>query len=362
VDQYDSLGSFAPAGSLATGIPQVKFPDLSTGIVDIPNTIATNSLQAGKFRRGYIESFNLTVQRDIGAGFVLQTGYVGTRSIRQALTYFEANAGLVPGAGAAGRPLFAKFGVNANRQFFIPMATNRYDAWQSNLTRRFSNGLFLTSSYTWSKSLGINAGNSDSGLRFYVPSQYSKNWAVSDFDRTHSFTTAANYELPFGKGKRFANGGPASMVAGGWQINPLIAWYSGTPFIVLSDGASLNAPQNTQVADQTNANVRKLGGVGTGAPFYDPSAFDAVRDARFGNMGLNALRGPLRFNMNLGLFRKFQVTERADVQFRAEALNFTNTPAQNNPNATVTNPSNFMVITGAQQTQRTIRFGLRLGF
>ncbi|MGH9719734.1 MAG: carboxypeptidase regulatory-like domain-containing protein [Bryobacteraceae bacterium] len=366
VDEYQPLNSFSPAGSFSTGIPAVKFPDISSGVVDIANTVATNSLQAGKFRRGYIESFNLTVQRDLGAGFVLQTGYVGTRSIRQALTYFESNAGLVPGAGAAGRPYFSKFGVNSNRQFFIPMATNRYDAWQSNMTRRFSGGLFLTSSFTWSKSLGINAGNSDSGLRFYVPSQFSKNKAVSDFDRTLTWVSAANYTLPFGKGKRFATGGPAAMLLGGWALTPSLAVYSGTPFIVGTDGASLNAPQNTQVADQINSDVKKLGGVGAGAPFYDPAAFAPVTQARFGNMGLNALRGPRLFNMNLGVFRRFDVSERINVQFRAEALNFTNTPALNNPNATVSTPSNFMVITStnanAPSPQRTIRFGLRLGF
>ena len=103
-DEYNGPNSFVPAGSFTTGIPSVVFPDLSSGIIDIPNTILTNSLLPGKFRRGFIESFNFTVQREIGAGFVLQAAYVGTRSIRQALTYFEANAGIVPGAGAAGRP------------------------------------------------------------------------------------------------------------------------------------------------------------------------------------------------------------------------------------------------------------------
>jgi hypothetical protein len=365
-DEYSPVNSFLAAGSLATGIPAVKFPDLSSGILDIPNTIATNSLQAGKFRRGYIESFNFTIQRDLGANFVLQTSYVGTRSIRQALTYFEANAGLVPGAGANGRPLYLKYGVNVNRSFFIPMATNRYDAWQTNLTRRFSGGLFMTASYTWSKVIGINAGNSDSGLRFYVPSQYSKNRAVADFDRTHSFTTAANWELPFGKGKKLASSGVAAAIIGGWQLNPTIALYSGTPFIVGTDGASLNAPQNTQVADQVRADVQKLGGVGSGAPFYDPTAFAPVREARFGNMGLNAIRGPQLFNMNLGLFRRFNITEATNLQFRAEALNFTNTPALSNPNATASTPSNFMMITSTISTvtsaQRTIRFGLRFAF
>jgi hypothetical protein len=362
INEFAALNSFSPAGSLATGIPAATFPDLSTGILDIPNTIATNSLQAGEFRRGYIESFNVTVQHDLGAGLTLQTGYVGTRSIRQAVTYFEANAGLVPGAGAAGRPLFQKFGVNANRQFFIPMAHQRYDAWQTNLTRRFSRGLYVTSSYTWGKAIGITAGNSDQGLRFYVPSQFSKNRTLTDFDRTHSWVSAFSWQLPFGRGQRYANSGAAAMLAGGWQVNPGIVLYSGTPFTVGSDGASLNAPQNTQVADQIRGDVEHRGGVGSGNPFYDPSAFAPVREARFGNMALNALRGPRLFGMNLGVFRSFDVTEQWNIQFRAEALNLTNTPALNNPNATVTTPSNFMQITGAQQTQRTIRFGLRLGF
>jgi hypothetical protein len=273
-----------------------------------------------------------------------------------------SSAGLIPGAGVNGRPLFQKFGVTTTRSYYIPIATNRYDSLQTNLTRRFSNSLFLPSSYTWSKTFGLTAGNSDSGLRFYVPSEFYRNWTLTDFDRMHSWTAAANYELPFGRGKRFAADGAAAAIFGGWQVNPTVALYSGTPFTVGSSDASLNAPNNTQVADQITAEVTKFGGVGTGAPFYDPTAFAAVRDVRFGNMAANALRGPRLFNMNLGLFRSFQATERFNVQFRAEALNFTNTPALNNPSATVTTPASFMMITGAQQTQRTIRFGLRLAF
>jgi hypothetical protein len=113
------------------------------------------------------------------------------------------------------------------------------------------------------------------------------------------------------------------------------------PFIVTADGSSLNAPGNTQVADQINGNVTKLGGVGLGAPFYDPSAFVPVvcpsntpscTTARFGNMGLNALRGPQLFNMNLGIFREFSATERIKLQFRGEALDLTNTPPLAQPN------------------------------
>jgi hypothetical protein len=375
VNEFQPLNSFVWGGTLQSGIPAPVFPDITSGVINLPPTFTTNTLQAGTFRRGYIESFNFTVQRELGAGFVLQTGYVGTRSIRQALSYYDANAGFIPGAGANGRPYFLLYGANVSRNLFIPMATNRYDAWQSNVTRRLSRGLFMTGSYTWSKALGINAGNSDSGLRFYVPSQYSKNRAVADFDRTHAFVTALNYELPFGKGHALANSGFVSHVLGGWRLNPNIAWYSGMPFIVTADGSSLNAPSNTQVADQINANVAKLGGVGLGAPFYDPSAFIPIvcpantpscTTARFGNMGLNAIRGPQLFNMNLGVFREFSPTEKLKLQFRGEALDLTNTPPLAQPNASVSTPSNFMMITGTISTataqQRVMRFGLRLSY
>jgi hypothetical protein len=359
VDEYVQSG-FAYAGDLRTGIPAVRFPDVSSGVIDIPNTISTNSLLAGKFRRGYIQSFNFTFQRELVGGFVISSSFVGTRSIRQALTYFNYNAGLVPGAGNAGRPL-SGLGINVDRNFFIPMALQKYKSWQNNLTRRFSGGLFLTVNYTLSRAEGINAGNSDNGLRFYVPSQFSKNNSVADFDRTHSFTGAANWEVPFGKGKKLATSGPASHILGGWQLNPAFQAYSGLPFIVTADGSSLAAPANTQVADWSGS-ANLLRGVGLGAPFYDVSGFKAITEQRFGNMPLNGVRGPRYFLMNLGLFRQFRVTESVNLQFRSEALNLTNTPTLNNPNANVSSPSNFMAITGANQTQRTIRFGLRLAF
>jgi hypothetical protein len=249
------------------------------------------------------------------------------------------------------------------------MANQRYDSLQTNVTKRFSRGLFLTTSYTWAKAIGISAGDSDSGVRFYVPSQFYANKAVPDFDRTHTWVTAANWELPFGKGKMFATSAVASAIAGGWQLNPSLSLYSGRPFIVTADNSGLNAPgNNTQVADQLRADVTKLGGVGAGAPFYDPTAFAAIPTSqpRFGNMGLNALRGPRAFGMNLGLFRKFSIKERADLQFRAEAMNLTNTPALNNPNANVSTPANFMQITSTNSNtpapQRILRFGLRFSF
>jgi hypothetical protein len=352
----------------------VTFPDLSSGVVSIPDTIATNTLLKGEFKRGYIESFNFFVQRQLPGNLNFQVGYAGTRSVHQALTYFELNPGVVIGAGLNGRPLFQKFGVRSARSAFLPFATNRYDGLQLQLTRRFSGGLMFTSSYTWSKSLGLNSGgsaftssgNSDSGLAFYVPSQMPKNHGVLGFDRTQVFTLAGSYEMPFGKGKKMLTGGAGAMIAGGWQVNAVLSAYTGLPFTAYADAASLNAPQNSQVADQLVRDIPKPGGIGVGQPYYDRAAFANVSQPRFGTSPLNSLRGPGMVNCDLGLFRSFKATERISLQFRAEAFNFTNTPhfenpGQSNSNNNVTN-SGFMYITTALQDQRTIRLGLRLAF
>ena len=119
------------------------------------------------------------------------------------------------------------------------------------------------------------------------------------------------------------------------------------------------------MADQIGPSVAKLGGVGSRSPFYDPSGCAPFPQVRFGNMGLNALRGPRLFNMNLRVFRKFNLRESISLRFQAGALNLTNTPALNSPNADLTTPSHFMRITSTISTvtspQRTIRFVLRIG-
>jgi hypothetical protein len=176
-------------------------------------------------------------------------------------------------------------------------------------------------------------------------------------------------ELPFGKGKRWAQNGVAGALLGNWQVNGVLSLVSGRPFNVTASGTSLNAPGNTQTADQVKSSVEKLGGIGTavsGVPdqrYFDPTAFANVTQVRFGTTGRNILRGPGLENFDLSLFRIFPITERFRIEFRAESFNFTNTPHFNNPVNGVT-ASNFMVITStnANFPERQFRFGLRLNY
>jgi hypothetical protein len=152
-------------------------------------------------------------------------------------------------------------------------------------------------------------------------------------------------------------------VLGGWQLNGIFSAYSGTPLNVTSSAASLNAPGNTQTADQAKSEVEQLGGIGIGSPWFDPDAFIPVTEVRFGNTGRNILRGPGAVNVELSVFRSFSLTERVDLQFRVEAFNVTNTPHFGQPATNASNRANFGTITTtADQDQRTLRFGLRVSF
>ena len=137
-----------------------------------------------------------------------------------------------------------------------------------------------------------------------------------------------------------------------------------------ASSSSLNMPGNQQTPDQVGPLVY-TGCVGSdpGCRFFDITAFKRVTDVRFGTVGRNTLRRPGVVNMDLSLYRIFKLTEKFDVQFRAEAFNMTNTPHFQRPNRNV-NSSSFGRITSTDSGGRTFaggrsrefRFGLRIGF
>jgi hypothetical protein len=367
--QYQGRSTWEAAGSLRTGIPVVPPVDLGNGMIPIPGTVTTNTLHQ-TFRRGYVESFNATIQRELPGGFTGQASYVGTRGIRQ-MVFVNANAA-PPGTGAAGRALNVLHGRTADTRVLTPFRTANYNALQTQLDRRFSQGFLMTAAYTFSKAISYN-DNSDNTLSVNWPGAFERNRARTGYDRPHNFNAGVLYELPFGKGKRWAQEGWRSHLLGGWQINGIFSSYSGTPFTVTSSAASLNAPGNDQTADQVLPDVQKLGGIGRNASYFDPNAFAPVSAVRFGTSGRNILRGPGLVNLDFGLFRTFAVSERWKVEFRAESFNFTNTPHFNNPGANVSaatrGPDGSIrslggstEVTSAQADERQFRFALRIVF
>ncbi len=364
--RMESPDGLTPAATLSQGILPVQAPAEGNGILDIPSNYAFGGYPQ-KLDRGYIQSWNLTVQRELGRNFTGQLGYVATRSVRQ-LGLVDQNAGQVIGAGDEGKPLLATFGRTASTVFLQPLGDGHYDSLQAQLSRRFAAGLSLNVNYTWGKAINVITNSSATPNVQAVP-YLSRNRALTDNDRTHNLGITSVWEIPVGPGRRWlSDGGIASHILGGWQINNMISMMSGLPFSVLADDTSLNLPGSTQTADQVKDQVTKLGGVGRSTPYYDPAAFAEVTEARFGNSGYNTLRGPGLFNWDFGLTREFAFTDRYRLQFRMEAFNFTNTPHLANPDNNVGDGADFMTITGTQDLgregidERQFRLGFRFTF
>jgi len=366
--------TFAPAGTLTglnagptapgpytylpIGISAVPVLPNAPGVIPLPNNIGTTTIPQN-FRRGYINSFNLTVERQF-AGFVGNVGYVGSRGIRP-LSNINVNPA-TPGGGTAGRVLNARFGGTwGDINQLTPLANSYYDSLQAKLTRRFG-GSQIGFVYTLSKALDYEDNEELSFILF--PLDLSRNKAVAGFDRTHNFQAYGLWELPFGQGKRFAQHGIARALAGGWQINWILSAMSGTPFTITDSGTGaqfLNAPGNTQTANLV-APVHITRGrpasscSSSSCQYFNPASFQQVSatspgllDGFFGNAGRNIIRGPGYFNLDMSLFRNFKISERFTFQFEADAFSVTNTPHFNNPNSNISG-ANFGAITSTLVT------------
>jgi len=364
--QYSGANSYTAAGSLATGIPTLIGPDIRQGSFPLPANVGTLTFPQD-FNRGYIESYNFTMQRIMGLGFNAQAAYVGTRTVRPVSEVNINAAG--PGTGNAGTPLFAKFG-NANTiNDQIPFNGGRYNSLQTQLKRSAGSSVFGIV-YTYSRAIDF-FDTENAQLTWAWEPMWYRNKALAGYDRTHNFQTYAVYTLPFGHGHQWASHGIAAALAGGWTVNTILSRMSGTPFNVLSSGTSVNAPGNTQTADVVLPTVAILGGHGPNSPYFNPLAFAPVSAVRFGTSGRNIVRGPGFFNLDASVFRDFKIRETIKLQFRAESYGLTNTPQFANPAATVSNATfvngvvanyNGYDIISSSSGERQIRFAMKLIF
>ena len=355
---YNPVNGFQWARTLAQGIPAPDLPNLSAGVVPLPSTADMRSPWAGEIHRGYTQSWNFTVERRLPMDILGSVAYVGTSSVHL-LADQDINAGS-PGGGALSQPYYPLFGRQNATNMWDGYLSSNYHSLQVSVRKSLSNGLMLQGAYTWSKAIDMTDDDGWAGVGWNWAPVFHRNRAPSGFDRTHVFQMGWVYELPMGKGKKFVNSGPASYIVGGWSVNGVMAAYTGMPFTVTAPGGTLDAPHNTQTADQVGS-VHKLQAIGRGAYYYDPGSFAAVTTVRFGSTGRNILRNPGMWNTDLMINRDFPITEKLRLSFRTEFYNFPNTSHFDGVASGDVTSGNFMRILSSSG-ERQIRFGLRLGF
>ena len=392
-------GNFHPAASLSNPYPNgLLQPTGNTlgGLSGIGQAIAIFSPSSQS--AGYVQEYSLEVQRQAPAGFALTLGALGSHSLhlneiglnidQLDPSYFPLGSTLTQ---KVANPLYNNGGVGtvgtatvSRAQLLLPFPQYTsvtlsnsdtgfayYYAVYLRAQRRLANGLTVLASYTWSRSesnvLGVStAGAGQITSLSGAQNAYDKNAerSLSTQDVPSRFTTAVTYELPFGKGKPFLTSGRiVNLIVGGWSANAVGILQTGYPLAVTQPnnnsviGASLQRPNATGVSPET-----------VGSPdgridgWLNPAAFSQAPLFSFGNITpFLRDRGPGLFNWDVSAFKTFSIRERLKAQFRAEALNATNTVYFGYPNTTYTNP-NFGKITTQVNNPRLIQLGARFTF
>jgi hypothetical protein len=155
----------------------------------------------------------------------------------------------------------------------------------------------------------------------------------------------------------------ARTLGGGWQISGLLSWQSGFPFSVVSGQDNSRSGVGQDRADYTGAASRLGGSRPKGellARYFNTAAFVPNALGTFGNSGRNILRGLRQFNMDLAAAKDFRLAESVRLHLRGEVFNAANTPAFNNPNATVGVPAYGQILSAADP--RILQFALKVVF
>ncbi|MEK7406375.1 MAG: TonB-dependent receptor [Acidobacteriota bacterium] len=319
----------------------------------------------------YTLQWNLSVQREVGFGTVVDVAYVASRSVNQARTIPQNNPTLDRAADVVVRrvpiqqvrpfPRFSGFSA------VLYDATGSYNSLQVKATRRFSAGLSLDANYTFSKNIDTASRAADS---FQIPWQFANiERAISSIDRPHVFNIGWVYELPFGKGHRYLAGNPVlSALLGGFQVNGLFSASDGLPLTIRQRNTNLIlSAQRPDVVDPKNLSGKVK------QPFFagparrwlmapdDPAfPFKLSSNLGIGNLGRNTSREPGFWNLNLSVFREFPIRERVRFELRFEAFNAFNHVNFLEPSTDI-DSANYGLNTAAAPA-RQIQIGARISF
>jgi hypothetical protein len=303
-------------------------------------------------QQGTVYSWNVAFQREITWGLTGEVAYVGNLS-NDVLNRFQMNAGMVLGAGNAGRP-FNKYGKTADIENLAWKGKSRYNGLQMKLDRRFRNGWLLTNSYTYSRSRDYAQDNGGPS----TPADPERSWGYSNVDRTHIYVSSFVWSLPWYKDP---DAGALHWILGNWQVSGIFTYQSGTPIDVTASGTALNTPGNTQRPDLTGTE-KVLGNFGPGTLYFDTSAYANAAAATFGNMTRNIgdLRGPRFTNLDFSIVKQFNLGGSRMAEIRADMWNLPNTVHMSGPNATL-GSTTFGQVTSAYG-ERQMRFSARFMF
>ncbi|MGH9733829.1 MAG: carboxypeptidase regulatory-like domain-containing protein [Candidatus Acidiferrales bacterium] len=315
-----------------------------------------------------VSQWGLSVQRALPSDFIATVAYVGSEGAHL-LTLSETNV-VDPLTGTRPYPAFGQVSWRGNSD------NSNYQALSVSLRRSFSNGVLVGANYQWSHEIddGSNgSGDGDSLVPQNVACQACER-ASGIWDVRHSFNANAVYELPFGPGKRYlSQRGVWRTLAGSWELTSVAMARTGFPMNVTVDRSSSAVPDGN-TSDQRPDLVPGIPltppGGSTPAKWINPAAFAMPASGTFGDAPRDVFRGPGTWQVDLGAVKRFPLSERARVEFRAECFNVFNHPQYGQPQSDFSaGPGVFGSIISTLNTgpvgtgtPRQLQFALRFSF
>lgn len=353
-------------------------------------------------------SFSLRVEQELTPNTSLTVGYIGSHGYHEIIgldanapapvicpgppcpATFPANFGALTGTPVPAGTYYTAAACSASvpscnfnllgTWTWFALGTSSYNALQLDLAHRFSRGLSLRGTYTWSKALddgdslnGTTANNAP-GL-VSNPYNLKTDKGLATFNAQNVGVISAIYELPFGRGKAFANtfAGWSDRLVGGWSLNSVVTAQSGFPFTPqLSYNPSRNGDTKNSVRPFLNPFFTGPVVVGRPDEWFNPAAFIAQpnNSGFYGDSRRDTLIGPGLATWDFSVMKHIVLHERINLQFRAEMFNLLNRANFNTPNLilAVLPPGSVIpqsnpdagAITSTSTTSRQVQFGLKL--
>lgn len=356
-------------------------PGGSGAVAQIPPPYAY--VDALDHKTSYSMQFLVNVQRQVAGNWLIEGGYLGTLShhlygfqdANQAIPFgYLGNGATTP---VSARLPYANYGVI---QLVADGGNANYNSLGLKATRRFSQGISVIASYTYSRSIDDTSGIRVQGFDTLFPQNsdcIECERGLSSFDVRHRIVTSVLYDLPFGRGKRWNIANPVlNAVAGGWETGGILTLQTGVPG-TLSIGGVDNAATSDGGYDRPVATgVSPYLSNKTPSRWLNPAAFTEAAPGFFGNVGRDTIQGPGIVNLDAEVHKQFRMpfNERHSLQFRVEAFNAINHPNWGMPGLNILSGAafpgqpataahqNFGVVGSTSTSMRQLQLGLKYTF
>lgn len=359
-------------------------PACGPGVPSPCTTYAPQGVQPNAYTPA-VEEWNFTVERQITGRTSLRVAYVGSHGDHELLS-IDPNSipaeicASASGCVSGGTPGTTKGLVPEGAQY-IPVTTrpnpylsggffwytegnSSYNALQTDVIHRLSHGLQFRANYTWSKNLDMNSGLTGAQANNEAQMILNRNdlpldWGPAAFNIASQASISASYDLPWSKSN--------NRLLSGWQLNLITTLLSGFPFTP-QVGSNRSGDGDTRNPDRPNLNPSFSGPVVLGSPneWFNPNAFVLPTPGTYGDLGRGVYDGPGLADLDVSLFKNTHLSERVNLQFRAEFFNVLNHANFGTPNATVFSGTAISasagLITATATTSRQIQFGLKMIF